>query len=126
MNDILICSEFLFNMIYSPGQRIPDRDEKQPVPPDPSHAWGALGAGTDRTGARARKNPGSLDYASSDNGTKTHLAGELFKMRGWTDIVPVSYKGSSAAIKNQVVGRIDFGLGKRNRTTHGNTGERHD
>jgi len=56
----------------------------------------------------ARKKPGSLDYASSGNGTTTHLAGELFKMRTGVDIVHVPYKGSSAAIQDLVAGRISI------------------
>ena len=58
--------------------------------------------------ALARKKPGSLDYASSGNGTTTHLAGELFKMRTGVDIVHVPYKGSSAAIQDLVAGRISI------------------
>ena len=58
--------------------------------------------------ALARKKPGSLDYASSGNGTTTHLAGELFKMRTGVDIVHVPYTGSSAAIQDLVAGRISI------------------
>ena len=58
--------------------------------------------------ALARNKPGSLDYASSGNGTTTHLAGELFKMRTGVDIVHVPYKGSSAAIQDLVAGRISI------------------
>jgi tripartite-type tricarboxylate transporter receptor subunit TctC len=48
--------------------------------------------------AIARARPGGLDYASSGNGTVTHLAGELLKLMGKVDIVHVPYKGGAPAL----------------------------
>jgi tripartite-type tricarboxylate transporter receptor subunit TctC len=39
--------------------------------------------------ARAKREPGKLNFASSGNGTNTHLVGELFKSMAGIDIVHV-------------------------------------
>jgi tripartite-type tricarboxylate transporter receptor subunit TctC len=44
--------------------------------------------------AYARANPGKIDYASSGNGTGTHVTGELFKMMTGLDLVHVPYRGN--------------------------------
>src|ERR1051325_721466 len=48
--------------------------------------------------AIARSKPGRLNYASSGNGTVTHLAGELFKLLGKVDIAHVPFKGGATQI----------------------------
>ena len=58
--------------------------------------------------ALAKASPGTLNYASSGNGTTTHLAGELFKLRANVDIVHVPYKGSSIAMQDLLGGRISI------------------
>jgi tripartite-type tricarboxylate transporter receptor subunit TctC len=56
----------------------------------------------------ARSQPGKLNYASSGNGTVTHLAGELLKLMGGVDIVHVPYKGGAPALTALVGGETDM------------------
>jgi tripartite-type tricarboxylate transporter receptor subunit TctC len=58
--------------------------------------------------AIARARPGKLNYASSGNGTVTHLAGELLKLMGKVDIVHVPYKGGAPALTALVSGETDM------------------
>jgi len=58
--------------------------------------------------ALARARPGRLNYASSGNGTVTHLAGELLKHLGRVDIVHVPYKGGAPALTALVSGETDM------------------
>jgi tripartite-type tricarboxylate transporter receptor subunit TctC len=46
--------------------------------------------------AYARANPGKINFASSGNGTLTHVAGELFKMMTGVDMVHVPYRGAQS------------------------------
>ncbi|MDP1537684.1 MAG: tripartite tricarboxylate transporter substrate binding protein [Burkholderiales bacterium] len=56
----------------------------------------------------AKKGAGKLNYASSGNGTITHLAGELFKLMGKIDITHVPYKGGAPALVALVSGEVDM------------------
>ena len=58
--------------------------------------------------ALAKSKPGRLNYASSGNGTVTHLAGELFKLMGKVDITHVPYKGGAPALTALVSGEVDM------------------
>ena len=58
--------------------------------------------------ALARAKPGSLNYASSGNGTPYHMAGELFKAMAGVDIVHVPYKGSSGARTDVLGGQVQM------------------
>jgi len=53
--------------------------------------------------AKAKKDPGKLNYASSGPGTPYHMAGELFKAMSGTDIVHVPHK-SSGDMRSSVIG----------------------
>jgi tripartite-type tricarboxylate transporter receptor subunit TctC len=53
--------------------------------------------------ALAKKNPGTLNYASSGPGTPYHMAGELFKAMSGTDIVHIPHK-SSGDMRSSVMG----------------------
>jgi tripartite-type tricarboxylate transporter receptor subunit TctC len=53
--------------------------------------------------ALAKAKPGTLNYASSGQGSNYHMAGELFKNLTGTDMVHVPYRGSSGA-RNDIVG----------------------
>ena len=44
--------------------------------------------------AYAKANPGKINMASAGNGTRSHVAGELFKMMTGVDMVHVPYRGS--------------------------------
>jgi len=56
--------------------------------------------------AQAKAQPGKLTFASSGNGTNTHLIGELFKMKAGIDIVHVPYKGSAPALTDLLGGNV--------------------
>lgn len=58
--------------------------------------------------ALVKSRPGRLNYASSGNGTVTHLAGELFKLLGKVDITHVPYKGGAPALTALVSGEVDM------------------
>ena len=58
--------------------------------------------------AIARSKPGRLNYASSGNGTVTHLAGELFKLQGKVDIAHVPFKGGAPALTALISGEVDL------------------
>lgn len=58
--------------------------------------------------ALAKKQAGKLNYASSGNGTVTHLAGELLKLMGKVDIAHVPYKGGAPALVALVSGEVDM------------------
>ena len=58
--------------------------------------------------AIARSKPGRLNYASSGNGTVTHLAGELFKLMGKVDITHVPFKGGAPALTALLSGEVDM------------------
>ena len=58
--------------------------------------------------AIARSKPGRLNYASSGNGTVTHLAGELFKLMGKVDITHVPFKGGAPALTALISGEVDL------------------
>lgn len=55
----------------------------------------------------ARKNPGILNYASSGGGSSAQLAMELLKQQANINIVLVTYKGTGAAIVDQIAGRVE-------------------
>src|SRR3954447_2997954 len=56
----------------------------------------------------AKKNPGKLSNASSSNGSRGHVGGELFKFMTGTDIVHIPYKGGATAINDLIAGRVQL------------------
>lgn len=56
--------------------------------------------------AAAKAKPGEIQYASSGNGTVTHLYGELFSLATGAKIGHVPYKGSSQAVTDLIAGRV--------------------
>jgi tripartite-type tricarboxylate transporter receptor subunit TctC len=60
--------------------------------------------------AVAKAKPGQLSYASTGNGTPTHLAGELFKSMAGLDIVHVPYKGAAPAVVDLISGQVQLSL----------------
>ena len=58
--------------------------------------------------ARAKANPGALNFSSAGFGSGTHFAAELFKMRAGIDVVHVPYKGIPEALTDTLAGRVQF------------------
>jgi tripartite-type tricarboxylate transporter receptor subunit TctC len=58
--------------------------------------------------ALARSRPGTLNYASSGNGTPYHMAGELFKALSRTDIQHVPYRSSGSARSDVIAGHAQM------------------
>lgn len=58
--------------------------------------------------ARAKSNPGKLNYGSSGVGSPLHLAGEYLKERAALDLVHVSYRASGPALMDMIAGRIEI------------------
>jgi tripartite-type tricarboxylate transporter receptor subunit TctC len=56
--------------------------------------------------AYAKANPGKINFASSGNGTGSHVAAELFKFMTGVDIVHVPYRGPAQALTDLIGGRV--------------------
>lgn len=56
--------------------------------------------------AKAKKNPGTVDFASTGAGSASHLAGELFNQRAGIDMVHVPYKGGAPALQDLLGERV--------------------
>jgi tripartite-type tricarboxylate transporter receptor subunit TctC len=55
-----------------------------------------------------KANPGKASFGSAGNGTSSHIAGEMFKMRTGVDVLHVPYRGNGPAMIDLVAGRIDM------------------
>jgi tripartite-type tricarboxylate transporter receptor subunit TctC len=55
--------------------------------------------------ALAKAQPGRLDYASSGNGTPSHLSAELFKAMAGVDMVHIAYRGGVPALTDLIAGQ---------------------
>lgn len=55
----------------------------------------------------ARKQPGKITYASTGNGSASHLAGELLAQMAGVDMLHVPYKGGAPALTDVLAGRVD-------------------
>jgi tripartite-type tricarboxylate transporter receptor subunit TctC len=60
--------------------------------------------------AASRKEPDSLSYGMSGNGTSAHLAGELLKYMAGVKIVAVPYKGGAPALTAVMAGDIPISI----------------
>ena len=58
--------------------------------------------------ALAKEKPGTINFASSGNGTSIHLSGELFKLLAGVQIAHVPYKGSAPALTDLIGGRVQI------------------
>jgi tripartite-type tricarboxylate transporter receptor subunit TctC len=56
--------------------------------------------------ATAKAHPGKLHFASVGNGTPSHIAGELLKLKTGIDIVHVPYKGGGPAVADTLGGQV--------------------
>lgn len=60
--------------------------------------------------AKARNNPGKLNYASVGKGTGTNLSGEMFKLLTSTSLVHVPYNGSGPALNALLGSQVDVAI----------------
>jgi tripartite-type tricarboxylate transporter receptor subunit TctC len=60
--------------------------------------------------AYAKKNPGSVTYASSGSGTPQHLAAVLLEQLSGVKMVHVPYKGVAPSISDLLAGHVDVGF----------------
>jgi len=58
--------------------------------------------------AYAKERPGQLSFASSGNGTITHLIGELFKARTGIDVLHVPYRTGVQSAPDIMEGRVQY------------------
>jgi tripartite-type tricarboxylate transporter receptor subunit TctC len=58
--------------------------------------------------ARAKREPGRMNYASNGNGTSLHLSAELLKSSTGTFITHIPYRGAAAAVTALIAGEIDM------------------
>jgi tripartite-type tricarboxylate transporter receptor subunit TctC len=56
--------------------------------------------------AMAKAHPESLHFASVGNGTPSHIAGELLKLKTGADLVHVPYKGGGPAVADTLGGQV--------------------
>ena len=56
--------------------------------------------------AAAKAAPGKLSFASVGNGTPSHIAGELLKLKTGIDILHVPYKGGGPAVTDTIAGQV--------------------
>src|SRR4051812_31783781 len=60
--------------------------------------------------AKAKANPGKINYGSAGAGGITHLAGELLKAEAGIDVVHVPYKGAAPAVADLLGGQVQMGI----------------
>lgn len=58
--------------------------------------------------AMAKKQPGKYSFASVGNGTPSHIAGELLKLKAGIDMVHIPYKGGGPAVVDTISGQVPF------------------
>jgi tripartite-type tricarboxylate transporter receptor subunit TctC len=58
--------------------------------------------------AKAKANPGKINFASAGSGGMPHLAGESLKREAHIDIVHVPYRGAAPAVNDLVGGQVDI------------------
>jgi tripartite-type tricarboxylate transporter receptor subunit TctC len=61
--------------------------------------------------AAARSSPGTINYASTGNGTALHVAGELFKSAAGIDVRHVPYRGGGQAMTALMSGEVSYIIG---------------
>jgi len=58
----------------------------------------------------AKKNPGTLAYASPGIGSSHHICGELITQKAGIDMVHVPYRGGALAIQDLIAGNVKVGF----------------
>ncbi len=60
---------------------------------------------------RARKAPGTLNYATGGNGTPAHISAEMFKRAAGIDITHIPFRGGSPAVVAVMSGDVELIVG---------------
>ncbi len=60
--------------------------------------------------ARAKRQPGALNFGSSGNGSSTHVVGELLKLAAGIDMQHIPFRGSGPMLIDLLGGRLDVGI----------------
>jgi tripartite-type tricarboxylate transporter receptor subunit TctC len=60
--------------------------------------------------ALAKANPGKLNFASVGNGSPSHIAGELLKLKAGIDLVHIPYKGGGPAVADALAGQVQLAI----------------
>ena len=68
----------------------------------------SLARSLDELLALACARPGKLNFASSGQGSATHMAGELLKLMTGVNIVHVPYKGNAPALADALAGQVEM------------------
>ena len=58
--------------------------------------------------AAAKQHPGVYSFASVGNGTPSHIAGELLKLRAGINMVHIPYRGGGPAVADTLGGQVPF------------------
>ncbi len=58
--------------------------------------------------AAAKAQPGRFNFASVGNGSPSHVAGELLKLKAGIDLVHIPYKGGGPAVADTMAGQVQF------------------
>jgi tripartite-type tricarboxylate transporter receptor subunit TctC len=91
--------------VFVPVAKVSQNYEVLVVRPDfPARTVGELVA-------RAKADPGKLNFGSAGLGNATHLAAELFKLRTGADIVHIPYKGAAEAVTGVLGGQVQMFFG---------------
>ena len=61
--------------------------------------------------AYAKANPGTLNYASSGNGSLQHVTGAMLEQQAGIKMVHVPYKGTGPALQDLLAGQVDLTFG---------------
>jgi len=58
----------------------------------------------------AKQKPGALNFGSVGNGTPSHIAGELLKLKSGIDMVHIPYKGGGPAVADTLGGQLSMSI----------------
>jgi tripartite-type tricarboxylate transporter receptor subunit TctC len=58
--------------------------------------------------AAAKEQPGKYSFASVGNGTPSHIAGELLKLKAGINMLHIPYKGGGPAVIDTISGQVPF------------------
>jgi tripartite-type tricarboxylate transporter receptor subunit TctC len=60
--------------------------------------------------AMAKAKPGAVPFASVGNGTPSHIAGELLKLKTGIDMIHIPYKGGGPAVADALGGQVPIAI----------------